>query len=233
VKQTIIWDTNITSTVTDPSTPPSLIDKNYILPTATVKYNLNEKEALRFAVSKTYTMPQFKEMANFLYVDVNFNDRGNPYLRPSTVYNADVKYDFYLSKNEIISVGGYYKYIQDPILRIIMNTPDLIIPINTRYAYVAGGEIEVRKTLYKVEGEKRNSDFNFGLNASYLYKEERSKLARRNHRSCISIVYTPQRKMQGAAPWLVNSDLSFKTKPKTAHYYLPLYLTISTTKCTL
>jgi outer membrane receptor protein involved in Fe transport len=129
VKQTIIWDTNITSTVTDPSTPPSLIDKNYILPTATVKYNLNEKEALRFAVSKTYTMPQFKEMANFLYVDVNFNDRGNPYLRPSTVYNADVKYDFYLSKNEIISVGGYYKYIQDPILRIIMNTPDLIIPM--------------------------------------------------------------------------------------------------------
>lgn len=210
VKQTITWDTNITSTVTDLTTPPSLIDKNYILPSLNLKYSLSEKSAIRFAASKTYTMPQFKEMANFLYSDINFNERGNPYLKPSTVYNADIKYDYYLSKKEIISVGGYYKYIQDPILRIIMNTPGLDYSyVNTKNAYVAGAEIEVRKTLYSVEGEQRKSDLSYGLNASYLYSNEDQHDVTTG---LVSASFTHSKgKMQGAAPWLVNSDLSYST----------------------
>ncbi|AWH84053.1 TonB-dependent receptor [Flavobacterium album] len=210
VKQTIIWDTNITSTVTDLTTPPSLIDKNYILPSANLKYSFNEKNALRFAASKTYTMPQFKEMANFLYTDVNFNERGNPYLKPSTVYNADIKYDYYLSQKEIISIGGFYKYIQDPILRMIMNTPGLDYSyVNTNKAYVAGAEIEARKTLYSVESDIRNKDLSFGLNASYLYSEQTQEDVTTG---AVSASFTNRKgKMQGASPLLVNADLSYNT----------------------
>lgn len=210
IKQTINWDTNITSTVTDLTTAPSIIDKNYVLPSANLKFSFNEKNAIRIAASKTYTMPQFKEMANFLYSDVNFNERGNPYLTPSTVYNGDIKYDYYLSKKEIISVGAYYKFIQDPILRMIMNTPGLDYSyVNTNKAYVAGAEIEVRKTLYSFESEKRKNDFNFGLNASYLYsKEDQTDVTT----GLVSATFTHNTgKMQGAAPLLVNSDISFST----------------------
>jgi hypothetical protein len=210
VKQTIIWDTNITSTVTDLTTPPSLIDKNYILPSTNLKFSFNEKNAVRVAASKTYTMPQYKEMANFLYSDVNFNDRGNPYLTPSTVYNGDIKYDYYLSKKEIISVGAYYKFIQDPIIRIIMNTPGLDYSyVMTKNAKVAGAEIEIRKTLFSIESDKRKSDFNFGLNASYLYSiEDQTDTTT----GLVSASFTHNKgKMQGAAPLLVNSDLSFST----------------------
>lgn len=210
IKQTINWDTNITSTVTDLTTAPSIIDKNYVLPSANLKFSFNEKNAIRIAASKTYTMPQFKEMANFLYSDVNFNERGNPYLTPSTVYNGDIKYDYYLSKKEIISVGAYYKFIQDPILRMIMNTPGLDYSyVNTNKAYVAGAEIEVRKTLYSFESEKCKNDFNFGLNASYLYsKEDQTDVTT----GLVSATFTHNTgKMQGAAPLLVNSDISFST----------------------
>ncbi|MEO8253724.1 MAG: TonB-dependent receptor [Flavobacterium sp.] len=210
IKQTINWDTNITSTVTDLTAAPSIIDKNYVLPSANLKFSFNEKNALRIAASKTYTMPQFKEMANFLYSDVNFNERGNPYLTPSTVYNGDIKYDYYLSKKEIISVGAYYKFIQDPIIRMIMNTPGLDYSyVNTKKAYVAGAEIEVRKTLYSIEGEKHKNDFNFGLNASYLYsKEDQTDVTT----GLVSATFTHKTgKMQGAAPLLVNSDISFNT----------------------
>jgi len=210
VKQTITWNTNITSTVTDLTTPPSLIDKNYLLPSLSLKYNFNEKNALRFAASKTYTMPQFKEMANFLYSDVNFNERGNPYLKPSTVYNADLKYDYYLSKKEIISVGGFYKHIQDPIVRMIMNTPGLDYSyVNTQYANVAGAEVELRKTLFSIEKERQNSDLSFGMNASYLYSlEDQTDVTT----GLVSATFTNQKgKMQGASPLLINSDLSYST----------------------
>ncbi len=210
VKQTITWDTNITSTVTDLTTKPSLIDKNYLLPSLNLKYTFSEKDALRFAASKTYTMPQFKEMANFLYSDINFNERGNPYLTPSTVYNFDLKYDYYLSKKEIISVGGFYKYIQDPILRMIMNTPGLDYSyVNTNKAYVAGAEAEVRKTLYGFDSETRNNDLSFGLNASYLYSQQTQEDVTTG---LVSATFTNHKgKMQGASPLLVNADLSFNT----------------------
>ena len=209
VKQTIVFNTNL-SPISDLSIRPSLIDKNYILPSISLKYSLNEEKALRFAASKTYTMPQFKEMANFLYQDVNFTERGNPNLTPTTSYNVDIKYDYYLSKKEIISIGGYYKYVKDPILRIITNTPGLDYSyVNSKYAHVAGAEVEVRKTLYSIEGEKRNTDFTYGLNASYLYSEEDQT---DKTQGVISVNFTNKKgKMQGATPLLVNSDLSFNT----------------------
>jgi outer membrane receptor protein involved in Fe transport len=208
LKQTITWNTNITSTVTDLTTPPSLIDKNYLLPSLNMKYSINDKNALRFSASKSYTMPQFKEMANFLYNDINFNERGNPYLVPSTVYNVDLKYDYYLSKKEIISVGAFYKNIQNPIVRMIMNTPGLDYSyVNTKSADVAGAELEVRKTLFTFNSEKHNSDFSFGFNASYLYSQEDQTDVTTG---LVSATFTNRKgKMQGASPLLINSDLSY------------------------
>ncbi|WP_345107074.1 TonB-dependent receptor [Mucilaginibacter panaciglaebae] len=208
VEQTITWNTNITSTVTDLTTPPSLIDKNYLLPSLNIKYSINDKNALRFAASETYTMPQFKEMANFLYNDINFNERGNPYLVPSIDYNADLKYDYYLSRKEIISVGAFYKKIQNPVVRMIMNTPGLDYSyVNTKNANVAGAEVEVRKTLYTFKGERNNSDLSFGFNASYLYSQEDQTDVTTG---LVSATFTHQKgKMQGASPLLINSDLSY------------------------
>lgn len=210
VQQTINWDTNLTSSVHDLTVKPSKIDRNFILPSLNVKYSLNEKNAIRFAASETYTMPQFKEMAQFLYSDVNSNEYGNPYLVPSTDYNADLKYDYYLSKKEIISVGGFYKYIKDPISRTQINSPALEYSyVNTSNAFVAGVELEVRKTLFSFESEARNNDFSWGLNTSYLYSEQTQN---NQTTGVISTYFTHNKgKMQGASPLLVNSDLSFNT----------------------
>ncbi|WP_264535294.1 TonB-dependent receptor [Flavobacterium sp. N1736] len=210
IKQTINWDTNLTSSVNDLTTKPSNIDKNFILPSLNLKYAINEKNAIRFAASQTYTMPQFKEMAQFLYSDVNSNEYGNPYLVPSSDYNADLKYDHYLSKKEIISFGGFYKYIQDPISRTQMNSPALEYSyVNTAKAFVVGAELEVRKTLYSFDSETRTKDFSFGFNASYLYSEQTQD---NQTKGVISTYFTHEKgKMQGASPLLINSDLSYST----------------------
>ncbi|KAF2335719.1 TonB-dependent receptor [Flavobacterium daemonense] len=210
IKQTINWDTNLTSSVNDLTVKPSKIDKNFVLPSVNLKYALNEKNAVRFAASETYTMPQFKEMAQFLYSDVNSNEYGNPYLIASTDYNVDLKYDYYLSKKEIISLGGFYKYIQNPISRTQMNSPAIEYSyVNTDKAFVVGAELEVRKTLYSFDSEARSRDFSWGLNTSYLYSEQTQN---NQTTGVISTYFTNAKgKMQGASPLLVNSDLSFST----------------------
>lgn len=210
IKQIINWDTNLSSSVNDLTVKPSKIDKNYILPSLNLKYTIDEKKALRFAASKTYTLPQFKEMARFLYSDINGNDYGNPNLIPSSDYNVDLKYDYYLSKKEIISFGGFYKYVQNPISRVQINSPALEYSyVNTKNAYVLGAELEVRKAIFSFESETRNHDFSWGLNASYLYSEQAQN---DQTTGVISTFFTHSKgKMQGASPLLINSDLSFNT----------------------
>ncbi|WP_281227022.1 TonB-dependent receptor [Flavobacterium aquiphilum] len=216
IKQNIYWDTNLSST-NDLTTKPSKIDKNYILPSLNLKYAINEKNAVRFSASETYTMPQFKEMAQFLYSDINSNEYGNPYLVPSTDYNVDCKYDYYLSKKELISFGGFYKYIDNPISRTQMNSPALEYSyVNTSKAFVLGAELEVRKTLYNFDNEIRAKDFSWGFNASYLYSEQTQN---NQTTGVISTNFTHEKgKMQGASPLLLNTDLSFTASNKQTSF---------------
>ena len=112
--QRVTYDTNIAKSSED---GPSEIDRSYVLPSINLKYNFNENSIFRIAASQTYTFPQFKETAPFKYQDVNFSSQGNPDLKPSENYNFDTKYEYYFSSSELVSLTGFYKYIQNPIAR--------------------------------------------------------------------------------------------------------------------
>jgi len=207
-KQNVTWDTNLGNS--NPPTKAADISKTYVLPSLNLKYSLDEKNALRFAASQTYTMPQFKETAPFLYSDVNFSSFGNPYLQPSTNYNIDLKYDWYLSRKEIISAGAIYKYIQDPISRVrVLSAANDLSYVNTEKAFVTGVEIEIKKNIFSLEAEDdvKKNDLNFGLNGSYLYTEQ---VQNDDPRDQLNVQFTHGKgKMQGAAPLLLNTDLSW------------------------
>ena len=79
------------------------------------KYEVNEKQNLKLAASKTYTLPQFKERAPFQFEDVNQVYFGNPFLYNSTDYNVDVKWEYFPKNGEVISLTGFGKLIQNPI----------------------------------------------------------------------------------------------------------------------
>src|SRR5690606_3266234 len=89
VEQTVNWDTNLSSSVNDLTVPEGKIEDSYFLPSLNLKYSFNDDNVLRLAASQTYTLPQFKEVALFLYEDVNFSSFGNPYLEAATSLNFD------------------------------------------------------------------------------------------------------------------------------------------------
>ncbi|WP_340064479.1 TonB-dependent receptor [Ascidiimonas aurantiaca] len=214
IEQFVNWDTNISSSDRDPTLDPSELSETYFLPNLDVKYNFNENSIFRFSGSRTYTFPQFKELAPFLYEEVNFSSFGNPDLQPSDNYNFDLKYEYYFSAGELISFGGFYKRIDNPINRISVNSAsNQLSYINSgETADIAGIEIEFRKDIWKSTNSENleSTSFNekklsFGLNASYLHSRQELTDESTNFTNT-------EDELEGAAPLLVNSDITYFIK---------------------
>ncbi len=181
------------------------IDKTYILPSLNFKYNLNEDNILRLAASKSYTMPQFKEVAPFLYEDIDFSSFGNPDLIPSDVYSLDLKFDHYFSRGELVSVTGFYKTITNSINRILVESAATEMSyVNSGDAQVMGMEVEARKTIWNINSD---SYLDAGLNLSYLFTEQ--TLVDTDADGLQPRFTNSTSALEGASPLLVNADLTY------------------------
>ena len=202
--QRVTYDTNIASSAID---GPSEIDRSYILPSINIKYNFSENSIFRIAASQTYTFPQFKETAPFKYQDVNFSSQGNPDLKPSENINFDSKYEYYFSSSELVSLTGFYKYIQNPIARSeIPSGGNTLTYLNVGDdASILGFELEARKNVLKSDDEEENEySLNAGLNASVLFSKVNLDS------NSIAQFQQASSQLEGATPFLMNADLTFK-----------------------
>lgn len=193
------------------------IRKNYFLPSLNLKYDLNDKNSMRLGASKSYTLPQSKEISPYQYVNISFSSQGNPNIRPSDNYNVDLKWDYYMGPGELLTLTGFYKYIVNPIGRVDQgNSAGLLTYDNiSDHAVVGGMEFELRKNLFNrfnTQLEKMNR-LSVGLNASYIY----TKLK-------LDILNTEPRKsgLEGASPFLANLDLSYTHTRKEKSFLVSL-----------
>lgn len=204
-----IVDMTIDNRYVRDATSKTLVEKdyNFWLPSLNMRYNLTEKQALRFGASKTYTMPQSKEFSEFKYVGSSFTSTGNSNLTPSDDYNVDLKWDFYPSPSELISVTAFGKMISNPIARVQTNTANGSLSYDniSDQAEVAGIEIELRKNIFsRPVGGEGMSKLTFGLNGSYIYTH--TTVARQDNVLDPDICDT---QLEGAAPWIANCDVSY------------------------
>lgn len=178
---------------------------NYLLPSFSLKYNLTENDQLRLAGSKTYTYPQFKEVAPFLYEDVNENVFGNTELRPAENLNLDLRYEHYFVGDGLIAITGFYKHITDAINMVQVNSAALEYSyLNTGDANVIGAELEIKRNIVNFSTQSYLSG---GLNVSYLYSNQQLK---NDPDSKVQFIPThDESALEGAAPWLVGADLTY------------------------
>lgn len=180
------------------------LKRNYFLPSINLKHDVNDKNSIRLGFNKTYTLPQSKEISPYQYVNISFTSQGNPNLKPSDNYNADLKWDYYLSPSELFSITGFYKHVVNPIGRVDQgNSAGLLTYENiSRSAAVAGIELEVRKNIidHVNTATSKVNRLSFGLNASYIYTDLE-----------VDIKNTPKRntRLEGAAPFIANFDISY------------------------
>jgi len=212
LKQSIDWKTAL-------SEGDHSFNQFEILPSLAVRYKVNDQQILRFAASKTYTLPQFKETAMFVYEDVTETFRGNPMLYPSTNYNADIKWEWFPKNGEILSIGGYGKYIQDPIntTTIASSSNDISYANTGDWGYAIGAEIEVRKAIYD-NLSSNPEQLTIGLNAAYMYSNQELD----NEKVYNETLFKGQRintnfthkedAFSGASNLVANADLSYSKK---------------------
>ena len=148
-------------------------DQFEILPSLAVRYKVNDKNNLRFAASKTYTLPQFKERAMFVYEDVTEIERGNPMLYASTNYNADLKWEWFPKQGEILSVAAFGKYINNPINKVTIasSANDQSYANTGDWGYAIGVEVEARKAIIDNKG-LNPEQLTVGLNAAYMQTKQ-------------------------------------------------------------
>ena len=200
------YDTNISSSATNGK---ANLEDLYLLPSLSLKYNFNENSILRFNSSKTYTYPQFKEIAPFKYQDVSFSSQGNPDLNPSENYNFDLKFERFFGKGELVSITGFGKQILNPIARSeIPSGGNTLTYLNIgERANVFGVEIELRKNILNNPDDATfKNALSFGLNASYLHSKVNLD------RNSVAQFTKNTSELEGATPVLINSDLTYTRK---------------------
>ncbi|WP_299672153.1 TonB-dependent receptor [uncultured Polaribacter sp.] len=198
------------------------LDQLEFMPAVTVKYTLNDKNNLKFAASKTYTLPQFKERAPFQYDETpTLTTLGNPALYTSTNYNFDVKWDFFPTSEEIISVGLFGRFINDPINKITINSAsnDVSWVNSGDQATAYGVELEARKNFFVSERDTKNkileTKLSGGLNVSYLKTNQDlspDKVFQETSDAGfpLSVDFSfDESALSGASDLLINADITF------------------------
>ncbi|KAA5827680.1 outer membrane beta-barrel protein [Algibacter amylolyticus] len=184
------------------------IKKEYteLYPSLNLKYELNDKHAVRFASSLTQTLPEFKELAPFEYVSPTGRvTRGDPNLEKSDVFNVDLKYEFFPSKGQLISATAFYKDIKNPInLAQTRGSSGIFEYANTgNNANIFGFEFETRIELLKNEDEESLLDFNTNITKMWFNQDLLEGFQYKG---------ITESDLQGASDLILNSSLSYNSK---------------------
>lgn len=181
----------------------SLQDTHYyyrdFFPSVNLNYKFSEAHQLRAAYGRTINRPEFRELAPTVYYDFDLGSSvmGNYDLKAAYIQNFDLRYEWYPSKGEIVSIALFYKKFKNPIewTYTVAGGTDLVYSyVNAKGADNYGIEIDIRKNL----GFIGLQDFSLSVNASFI----KSKVTFDGGNNI-------DRPMQGQSPYLINTGLFY------------------------
>jgi TonB-dependent receptor len=184
-----------------------------ILPSLNASRSITERAQLRVGYAETVNRPEFRELAPFAFYDFSFNNvlRGNDSLQVATVRNADIRYEFYPSTSEIISVGAFYKQFTNPIEMFFLpgagsgGTRNFTFG-NARSATSVGVELEARRSLSSLFTEGVMSRIGVMVNAAYIITEVDLGSEAAGQKQ--------QRPLMGQSPYIVNAGLYYQDRER-------------------
>ncbi len=125
-------------------------DTDY-LPSANLIYSLSKDMNLRLGYSRTVNRPEFREMAPFQFTDVAAGEQtvGNTKLKRALIKSYDLRWEWFISSEELLALSFFYKGIEAPIEKVKQHTGGGTINTfqNSLKAENYGLEVEARKNL--------------------------------------------------------------------------------------
>jgi TonB-dependent receptor len=174
------------------------------LPSINLVYKFSEQHQLRAAYGRSVNRPELRELSPSVYYDFDLFSEigGNENLKTAKIDNVDLRYEFYPSLGETVSLGVFYKYFRNPIEWTFVDMGGSL-----RYSYENAGqavsrgiELDVRKKL----------DF-VGLSALSVIMNA-ALISSRVHFEPGEVVSEPDRAMQGQSPYVINAGLYYSSE---------------------
>ena len=177
---------------------------NDFFPSLNTTYKLNDQHQIRLSYGRSINRPEFREVSSSVYYDFDLasNVQGNTELKNCYVDNLDLRYEWYPSRGELISLAVFYKHFDSPIewTYTVAGGTDLIYSYkNAKSANNYGIELDIRKNLNFIGLRNFSWSFNGALIKSKVQFEQGAQ--------------EENRPMQGQSPYLINTGLFYKNEP--------------------
>ena len=154
-------------------------DQLDFFPSVNMTYNITERILIRAAYGRSVNRPEFREIAPYTYY--NFEEKatyyGNPELTNSYVHNSELRFEYFPTPGDMITVGGFYKQFKNPIEAHLIESGTGLNYFydNATSAESYGLEIDMRKSLAALEGSESFlrffRDFVIVFNAAIIKSE--------------------------------------------------------------
>ena len=104
---------------TAPTGVSTRLDNTDLLPAFSVVYRLDNDMNLRGGYGRTLNRPEFRELSPFEFTDVVGGRAvvGDPELVRARIQNWDFRWEWFMSSNELLSAGFFFKDFENPIER--------------------------------------------------------------------------------------------------------------------
>ena len=201
--------TDLNVATKDSSYQAGKLDNKDLLPSVSLVYSLAENMNLRTAYGRTLARPTFRELAPFPSYDIAnaFFLIGNPLLKRTLIDNADLRWEWFSRPGEIIATSVFYKYLTNPIERVIKNDNGEIQYQNVNHAIVYGAEFEFRKRLDFIT--KKLANIQVGANFSIIKSRVDISPDELVYIQLLDPSNDGTRPLQGQSPYLLNVDLTY------------------------
>ncbi|MGH7541228.1 MAG: TonB-dependent receptor domain-containing protein [Gemmatimonadota bacterium] len=194
--------------------PGADLDDTDLVPGANLTWSPNDAMNVRVAASRTLARPEFREQAPFSFADYagGYLVAGNPLLERSRITNLDLRWEWFPHAGAVVSLGGFYKFFDDPIEELVFPSSEFIKTwVNVDEARNFGAEIEARSDLgFLGDGlENLGVNLNLTLVDSEVNTGEQALIFIPGTGPFTIQVVDKDRRLQGQSPYVVNAGLNW------------------------
>lgn len=188
-----------------------------LLPAMNVQLKPTDKLVFRGAVSRTVARPQLRELAPFIFTEFLGAREvlGNPKLDRTSIWNFDLRAEYYPSPTEVLALSLFHKHFDKPIEPTILPTSRGVLSyLNAEGASNTGIELEGRKSLSFVH--KALSDFGILANVTVLHSRVTLDKGK------VGLLTNTERPLAGQSPFVTNVALDYdnqKTRTRARLLY--------------
>ena len=173
-------------------------------PSLNTTYKFNDRHQARMSYGRNINRPEFREVSTSVYYDFDLASdvQGNTELKSCYIDNLDLRYEWYPSHGEVVSLALFYKHFDSPIewTYTVQGGTDLTYSYkNAKSANNYGIELDIRKSLDFI-GLK---DFSWSFNGAFIKSRIQFEKGAKEE----------NRPMQGQSPYLINTGVFYKNEP--------------------